>query len=298
MARTMELGNFAPIAAYCAERDIAIHEVVLDAPHSLNTIEEHCHTFSAVHAAFAGAAWLLRNKPGLQLINRSLVPDDIASTDSASYQLITLLNSTRIIANGDSWDTSFTSSKVGSGDSCMAAEEAFSQTFAGMKGLAKRLLAGHSAGDSKGFELFVGERQRPIFLRKSIGEPTVLTLHDITINGVRYPAGTIARLNTEKDDRQKLRRLRDGHGTYRPIVSESAFRLFSVAEIKRLGALRLSAFATPPAERAGLLKIPQQEGYFEYMKSDHKNVLQKMPIETMQKRALEVAKALAIRGEF
>lgn len=93
--------------------------------------------------------------------------------------------------------------------------------------------------DSKAVDI-VSQNDKPILLLKQLGVHTCLTLCDITIDGIPYPAGSIARpiLTDEAVEREEAAKNTTSHGQY------------DVSELTSLGFLRLSIFSLPPSERS------------------------------------------------
>ncbi len=85
----------------------------------------------------------------------------------------------------------------------------------------------------------VTDNDKPVLAIKYLGEVSCLTLRDVTIDGIPYPAGSITRpviketaVNREINSERKT-----GPGQY------------TIDEVKSLGFMRLSMFALPLADR-------------------------------------------------
>lgn len=82
----------------------------------------------------------------------------------------------------------------------------------------------------------------PVLLRKLIGNETALTLRDVTINGIPYPAGSITHSYTPKSVEDRAERKR----------GERPYKEYDISEVNSLGFIRLSRFAIPLGQRSKL----------------------------------------------
>lgn len=238
MKTSLELGDFAPIAAYCEQKRIDINPLLL------KTADDAYWTmtfapYSACYHVFAAAASQLR-KGGGQLISASIEREAVA-TDATSGQVVDLLNTSRNPVSTGSPDTDFWCGDGAPIQSCSRADAGFSKTIMQMN----ELLESSHQDIEYGFEVVVGE-DGPVFLRKSADKvPSALTLVPITVNGALYPAGSIARVdmatNPYAGDSADLYLL--------PKIASDRVELLPISGVGRVGMQRLSAFAAPPRER-------------------------------------------------
>jgi hypothetical protein len=77
---------------------------------------------------------------------------------------------------------------------------------------------------------------RPLLVRKGIGEPSAINLEPLAINGIPYPAGSIMRVDTGQ--------------ALEPQVERSKLKVLQSDQIRSIAFIHLSAFAFEPETRA------------------------------------------------
>lgn len=236
------LGSFLPVANYCAEYGVALEGSIANAART-GHVNGECATYTSSHAAFAAAAKILiGGDPSARVTSEPI--DPAIAGDSATHQLITLLNSTHKSVSTGSWDTSFTCRGAQPIDACASADVLFADTLAQIEPTYLFKLKDEIADSRRGFQLFTGEGDRPIFLRKSIGENSALSLQPITVNGHLYPAGSIARIDAADN------LVQGEYSKYQvPGLGSTEITIVPVQTIGKIGMVRLSMFAAPPSER-------------------------------------------------
>ena len=99
----------------------------------------------------------------------------------------------------------------------------------------------------------------PLFFIKNRHVPSALALAETTINGIRYPEGSIMRVDTSEAA------VRDNGLLDRPKPSRTELRIVSAEEIVKASFLRLSGFAYTPQQRRDMKFIHPSENTPEEM---------------------------------
>jgi hypothetical protein len=185
------------------------------------------------------AGHLLRmgaQKPELQsftkLANRALTADQL--TEPSAQLLKGIINSSLDrYANGHGF-MQRTSDRVE--DVCHLSELHFVSTLRDL---------GRPSGDFRGARL-IGEPDNPLLLQKFKGINTALSLQELIIDGVTFPAGSIMGVDLKRDF--------DAHkGKYAPIPPKNSFTIVPPAEIDHMTFLRPSLFALAPEVRGAYI---------------------------------------------
>lgn len=184
-------------------------------------------------SAVSAAGWLLSRYPESPLLDTSVRP--MSATDTGQITLAAMINDSIVRPDYSGQLPLFKGyhGKIVDPYSCSSAEKYFigvlkPDTWVDTKEFASKIY-------------FDGTQ--PIFFNKSRGEPTALTLSDIAIDNVRYPAGSIVKLHPKWSARRKQIKRRDALIDYRDIDEIASIRF-----------LRLSVFALSKSER--LEKLP------------------------------------------
>ncbi len=138
----------------------------------------------------------------------------------------------------DSWNfTSTIAEDDERPDACSLAEEFLIDTFNSMEDV---VAARNSDRSTSGpdWTIIADEDLEPIAIRKHRGTPSALSLAPITINGRKYPAGSLLGVQLRKERRENPNRCHTGTGS-----------VTSNQNIASIRFLRLSAFAHSHEER-------------------------------------------------
>ena len=216
------------------------------------------HTFASTHdgiyAAIARAARDLRREPTQKLLDEQVIPSSLRAQyagDVATQTLIDLLNPpTNIATSANDCRLRLQSGIVAGIGACTLVEHNFGLAFAQMQRPGERLA---STLPPFGYE-FVTDRGRVVAVGKGYGEPAVLSLQPISINGHEYPPGTIMRADTETT---KGRSIGIGEDT-EASLAYSTISQVPLQSITQAGAMRLTGFAFEPGERRTDFEIPLQ----------------------------------------
>lgn len=138
---------------------------------------------------------------------------------------------------------------------CSDAELAFTRAFTNIfrqRGEREMLF------DQAGCEIFEKDGT-PLFMRKGILLPSALSLQEIAIDGISYPAGSIFRIDTHKDVKRVY-----------PFVDRDTLKIVPTTKIAKIAFMRLSMFALPPEERQSAFGGAD---YFDHKYSNMENVI-------------------------
>jgi len=126
-----------------------------------------------------------------------------------------------------------------------------------------------------GFEVFTLDHV-PVFLRKSIGEKSALSLARTAINGIPYPAGSIMRIDTDADI---------ARGKFD--VNRDAAIEIDIADIEQIRFIRLGTYAFRPYER---LAVVEQQDFQKPLDDQQLEQLLMGSLSSVQEAAARAAK--------
>lgn len=199
---------------------------------------------TALITAVSQAARMLRRSPGKPLANLQIADLSPFAHDAPATYLANIINSSLqpTTTAGASYTSSSRKHTIAA---CYKAEGFFGWTIEDLKAF------GSEAYPPRyGCDIVNDASGRPVFLRKSAGEaPSSLSLRPFSVNGVVYPAGSIAKVEIDQDHQQ--RDLQDYYDEpVDPYVPAKSLRTIPGSDITWVGFKRLSAFALPPEERS------------------------------------------------
>lgn len=194
-----------------------------------NLVEDGIPT--GILSAVKNAGEALREDPDRVLTDSLINPDWGFSTNVSTRTLIEILNSSLEKSPIPSHEVQFTCSPAEKLDTCSFADLSFLRTIVTVEYVSPDQPAAH------GCQIIANQAGSPIFVRKYLGNPSAISLKDVYINGIPYPAGSIFSLEAP-DDEDSL-----------PEPSSHKVQEIPLRNIGRISFLRLSAFALPPAER-------------------------------------------------
>jgi hypothetical protein len=188
-----------------------------------------CHTPQALFAAIAEAGRTLRKDPDAQLAKKPLEGD--WGDDIRAATLQRMINDS--ITHPDMGDLpSFKSDGIGPLSTCARADNDFT-----------RILSDFPNIPDIPTRIVLDEEGEPIIVQKFHNNiPSALSLSDIVIDNVRYPAGSLLSMEVQEDN---------------PDISDRDRPQLTVAsmdEVEKLGFLRLSMLATDPKRSGALLR--------------------------------------------
>lgn len=100
----------------------------------------------------------------------------------------------------------------------------------------------------------IAKDNKPLFIHKMEGSKTALSLQQLTVDGILYPAGSIIGIHVRGDLQTKT-------GRYTPQVEPNALQVIDAQEVVGADFLRPSLFMMPPAAREPYLDT---EDFFMY----------------------------------
>lgn len=100
----------------------------------------------------------------------------------------------------------------------------------------------------------IAKDTEPLFVHKMEGSKTALSLKQLTVDGILYPAGSIMGIHVRDDLQPKT-------GRYTPQVEPNALQVIDAQEVVGADFLRPSLFMAPPTERKQYLDT---EDFFMY----------------------------------
>lgn len=217
--------NLEPAEAQPLSDDVLHDVIVLDVPPEKNELEFHVPT-PTLYAIWHGGAFL-RHNPGQPLLSYPVSLTDEQRTSVCNQTLADMINTSLVGSSDVASLPSFHCTSPGATNTCESAESAFIETFTELE-----------RGDEFCASVVI-EGGVPVLLRKIMGVKTCLTLCEINIDGVQYPAGSITSvdINTGAVDFAKQ------DGRVRP------YSAFDISGVESLGFQRLSHFALPSQER-------------------------------------------------
>jgi hypothetical protein len=229
-----EIDNFCDIVALCDDQSIRLHDEIEHSVDASIKSQAYCHTPEDILLAVAQSGKLLRKCPSLNLANGMIVIPDTSSLSVPAKTFIEIVNASLVPLQKISSARSipfFEAENCCSLDTCKYAETSFGNIISSV--LAQKARSG------TGYQTFRTQRGRPLFVRKGSGEPSALTLVDIVINGIPYPAGSLVRIDHFMD---KKKRILDR-------APLNGIEDLTVTGIDRIAFLRLSAFALDSLRR-------------------------------------------------
>ena len=189
---------------------------------------ELCWTPNNWYAAIAAAGQILRKDPTQHLANSPVRKQfHLGHKNVLQTYLTDIVNASITPVHSNDPYTSFNCSGAKKLDTCRGAEISYCSTF-------KALEVFGSHEYQIGYTIFRNAQWGAVALRKHFGEPSTLSLVDIVINGIPYPAGSFFRADLAHED---------------TFDGDKAIKVLPANRIDRIGFLRLSPFAVPPRQR-------------------------------------------------
>lgn len=188
--------------------------------------------------AFAGR--LLRKDPNIELVDRAVIPTDYLPEGSTGRMLLDVLNASHTPVDGGDRPT-FTCQMPIDVMACGYAEAGFLTAISRLR----KEAVGHRTADRKPghVTVFVDQEGDPLLVQKSDGERSALSVGEIVINGIPYPAGSLFGIRTLLDyhvTRSDSRHL--------PQLNHQ-LSVLPAAMVSHISFKRLSAYGVPVAER-------------------------------------------------
>ncbi len=183
--------------------------------------------------AFTRACYRLQENPNANLSSEVIRPPEQLST-LGSY-LVNLVNDTH--TRNKLLPNNFVSKKINKLvlneiDGCCDAEENFMKALGQENEGVPEVYPEHRLSKNK---IYIDDDGQPLLIRKTYGEKNTLSLQDISINGVAFPAGTLF-ISRERALGHNHRQ--DKHLTIK-----------SLRDISRLSPIRLTKYALPTEEQ-------------------------------------------------
>lgn len=294
MSKSRETNNFTQFADTYSEAGYEPDPSLGIAAQRIGIDDHNSFSFSPAHAAFTKASSILRmsgrsKRPLIKPVGEDPTLIYEMPVDSATSQLLDLVNSTVGTEYTTQPDAMFKSGLVHQADSCGFAEAAFANTVARMeKDFDAEWVSQPEAPSYSGFTLFTGKDSRPIILRKKQGIPTGMALEPLAINGAFYPAGSLVRVTTK--DEKYLQGVALTHHTMP--VAKPGVDVLPVTAIKNIGVTRLTLFASPPVERSALMSNGWNKEKYDLEMTGSKDVLKSYDIAEIQAAAYGILQQL------
>ncbi|MDB5185957.1 MAG: hypothetical protein JWL85_480 [Candidatus Saccharibacteria bacterium] len=234
--------NFRHFETICADQNVELHDNILAAVLEGRATYSHCFTPSLLLAAVAEAGNILRRDPEAELATKPLELPSTCAHDIGFTALRDMVNASIEPQRAKDLDTYFRCEGADEVETCSHAEEYFASTFLTMSG---------SSGDDQYEFQIITAGDRPIFVRKNLGMPSALALVDFNVNGIPYPAGSIANVNLVSDyvlghKGKPVRR--------RPLIQDGCSEILPVESVSKVAFMRLSAFALPAGQRGAFIE--------------------------------------------
>lgn len=230
--------------------------------------------------AVARAGRLLRADPALELTDTTVGTEifNCAANDLTVEQVVLhgILNASKYRMGNASPGRSFRCANRKSLPGCSDAEGYFGQVVTAMADTS-RLSDREGNVAQHGWSLVLDGRE-PIAIKKvaeAYGKPSALSLVELTVDGVPYPAGSLLRVDTREDLRHE--------------------QLFIPGDtVVSAGFLRLSAFALPPDERPEVFSETILNTLHNIRDAAAAKVVRDVPIEAVRM----LAKTMVERAEL
>lgn len=234
--------TYRGFARECRRQGVVVETAIQWAAADKRTGDAYVYTRTSLLAAVAEAGRLLRKNPEVELANNSLELKRLITDDIAALTLAKILNDSQRRVPSDGMRTAIHCTRAPWVASCDAAESGFVNVFLTLCN-ERRLGAGS--------QIFINDNGEAVFIRKG-GITSALSLQEITINGVRYPAGSLLSLESLPDYRFE-------NGNYcsqpRARVPNMGVEAVPVELVASAAFMRLSAFAYPPQQRDSINKV-------------------------------------------
>lgn len=199
------------------------------------------YTPSSILAGIAQAAYLLRNRPNVELVNTEITLQD---AQSASVELLTfanILNASRGLQTAPLPAYTLSDSSPAYIDNCFNAEPMFGRILA----LIDEDPLSNTYNNVASAYQIICDGMQPVFLRKGCGKPSALSLVPIALNGIPYPPGSLWRVDLRWD-----KSVRSGNSfAYNLNYTGYKNELIPFTSVTHASFMRLSAFALPCQER-------------------------------------------------
>lgn len=202
---------------------------------------DFCYAPNLVLKGIAFAGQILRKDPDTALVDKPIELTKKVPRGSLGHLFLDILNGSIEPVN-DVSRVSFVCAGALSAEACAYAETGFANAIKGLRNYVQ------DRDTPSGFLrsiVYVDENNSPTILQKYDGAKTGLTLAPIVINGIPYPPGSIARVETTAD-------------YYRDAAESSAHiswqdrigpEVAPTVAISKIGFKRVSAYGLPVGER-------------------------------------------------
>lgn len=257
----------------CHDQDVTLY---FDPTRHPETYKFEVKTYEpqGILTAISEAGRVLRTKPGSELADRHLRPNRLTNADFGASVLISVINDSLSSESPNNHNLfSIDCENVRSIDVCEFAETSFAKTIQALK-------KPFAIPGMLGSDIVLDEADNPLFIRKNLGVSSALSLQPFVVNGVRYPAGSLARLELLTDpyyDRTKQ---------VHPSPPFDSINVVRASDITALSFQRLSAFSFPQGQRRDFKKP------LESMPENIRRIIRWMPLSTVLERAFVAAQQI------
>lgn len=195
-------------------------------------------------SAVAEAGEILRSNPNAELADKLITPTPVIGRDVGALTLTRIINAS-IEPITEATSRSVVCEKAHEVNVCDSAETYFADVIKALR--TKNPAEG-------GCELITDDDGQVILIRKGIGEPSALSLHELVVNGIPYPPGSLFSLHAVGDYNK-----RRGWELPKDFLPDR-IHIFGSERVAKLGFMRLSAYALKDrGVRKAFLGLPDYE---------------------------------------
>lgn len=220
----------------CEQQDVQLDEDCLEPVISRQPTTGKGHEPTPMFGVIAEAGRLLRKESDRSLASQPIRNLKPFNGDVAATTLANIINASIEPVSPAEDIFSFDCRDRLNINACPYAELGFAATYKDMRRMTQIDIFG-------GCEIILDKTDQPVFVRKAEGVASGLSLKPFVVNGIPYPAGSIARVELDTDYTDE-----DNHKV--PVVCGGEIDVVSHEAITGVAFRRLSAFALPPGQRS------------------------------------------------
>lgn len=266
---------FSAFQQVCQEQDVAVHPDIIKAGLKGHAKDPHTYTPGAYFAAVAACAEIHIGTNTRELADKTIDLNNSGHPELqdflASRTLASIINNSVEYAGGLPWDQTYTCEQGTSLEACFFAEGSFCSTFAQMQKPGRKSTA---ESGTVGYQIITGENDRPIAVRKAKGICSTLSLVDISVNGITYPAGSLFKMQLRSDWNGYT------YPTYAPIGQQTSV---GAERVSHMTFQRLTNLAEDPRMRPSDLDFTG--------KPERQRVYERYDLQKLQKVAQKALKS-------
>lgn len=234
--------DFRDFETLCKDQHVRLHESITNAGTGGASKLRWTYEPTSMFAAVDAAAMLAHSDICERLATKPVTLDEAHTKSTLSQTLAHIVNFGFARIEAQIEDYGFAGGLVPI-ETCDEAEPRFQETLEGLK---TQLRDRPPRMRPSGAQI-ITERGKPIILRKGGGVESGLTLEQVTIRGIKYPAGSIVNMRLNRD-----RNTTDIHA---PVVADEHVEVIDADEVDAVRFVRLSMAALSSEELAELRKL-------------------------------------------